>query len=454
MYQNAALQALATIKNRAAYGVLKDILLQNPAIFDNSFEYQSLFRSIGDSMALAASLYPDLLQLTAFDDYKQPVINLLTKLVDSNYVKAETYAGQFSKLFFDAQVQTKKLQLSAERELVRSQAEQDRTDIFNTAGANNPVNNLLGSYLSLLAPFYDQNPQVAKFFTRLLQSSDIQARMLTALALAKIDKQVPDSTWNLIAASDQYRFVLYERLDKMKKLQLFPAAYKNQEAISRSMMVNSRGFMRASEIQPMGRKYVETKKAKGYVYLFKYRLQKQGDWLIGMAGVQPLDSTQISLDRSIVNMNNKKLLTNGTEQEQYDKMVKQLVISKRKSAATFYTQQTIFDSKTWDYNPFTLLSSLCLAASLAFTPFNHSCFSTLNTMLSRRSLLLYLGIWLRNTPSTTQPMLFMAAILLALLLSARNSTLSIPMVSKANCSNRYLQCLFRPVPWNFFPYQV
>jgi uncharacterized protein YbaP (TraB family) len=343
MYQNAALQALATIKTKPAYAVLKDILLQNPAIFDNNFEYQTLFRSIGDSMALAASLYPDLLQLTAFDDYKQPVISLLTRLVDSNYVKPETYAGQFSKLFFDAQVQTKKLQLSAERELVRSQSEQDRTDIFNTAGANNPVNNLLGGYLSLLVPFYDQNPQVAKFFTRLLQSSDIQARMLTALALAKIDKKVPDSTWSLIAASDQYRLVLYERLDKMKKLQLFPAAYKNQEAISKSIMVNSRGFMRASEIQPMGRKYVETKKNKGYVYLFKYRLQKQGDWLIGIAGVQPTDSTEISLDRSIVNMNNKKLLTNGTEQEQYDKMVKQLVISKRKSAATFYTQQTIFE---------------------------------------------------------------------------------------------------------------
>ncbi|MBV9986998.1 MAG: TraB/GumN family protein [Chitinophagaceae bacterium] len=343
MYQNAAVLAMAAIKNPAAYTALKEILVQNPPIFDNSFEYQSLFRNLGDSLQLAAGLYPDILQLTVFDDYKQPVIGLLTKLVDSSHISPDAYSSHFNKLFFDAQVQTKKLQLSSERELVRSQADQERVDIFNNAGTNTPVTNLLGGYISLLAPYYDKNPQVAKFFTRLLQSSDVQARMLTALALARINKPVPDSIWNLVAANDQYRLPLYERLEKMKKLQFFPTAYRNQEAMSRSVMVNSRAFFRAAEIQSMGKRYVETKKGNGYVYLFKYRLQKQGDWLIGLAGIQPSDTAQVNTDRSMVNMNNRKLLTNGTEQEQYDKLVRQLVLGRRKSAAVFYTQQNMFD---------------------------------------------------------------------------------------------------------------
>ena len=45
-------------------------------------------------------------------------------------------------------------------------------------------------------------------------------------------------------------------------------------------------------------------------------------------------------------------------------------------------------------------------------------------------------------------------LLLSLLLSALSSNRSIPTCSNPNESNRNLQCLFNPVPWNFFPYQV
>ncbi len=344
IYQNAALLALANARTRRSYNVIKDILVQSPAIFDNAFEYQSLFRALGDSLKLAAGLYPDLLQLIAFDDYKQPVISLLTKLVDSNYVGRDVYASQFSKIFFDAQIQARKLQTMTEREMIRTQAEQDRgPDIFNNNPQNTTSNNLLNGYLTLLMPFHDQNPQVAKFFSKVLQSGDPQAKMTAALLFLKFAKNVPDTLLDFIAANDLYRTVLYERLDKMKQLSVFPVKYKTQEAMSRSLMVTARSYFRTVEIQPLGKKYVETKKNKGYLYYFKYRLQKQGDWLIGISGIQPANLDEVNLDRSLINMNNRKLVTNGTEQEQLDKLAKQMVMARRRSAAMFYTQQSMFD---------------------------------------------------------------------------------------------------------------
>jgi uncharacterized protein YbaP (TraB family) len=340
IYQNAALQALALTKTRRSYEVLKDILVQNPPIFDNSFEYQSLLRNIGDSLPLAAGLYPEILQLTAFDDYKQPVIGLLTKLVDSNYVQGDAYASYFSKLFFDAQVQARKLQTMTEREIIRNQADQEYNQpAFNNpqpAIGNNVSNSLLGNYLSLLMPFYDKNPQVNKFFTKILQSGDVQARMMVAVLFIKNKQPIPDTLLSYIAANDQYRSVLYERLEKLQQEQLFPLKYKTQEAISRSLLVNNRNYFRAVEIVPMGNQFVRTKKTSGYIYFFKFRVQKQGDWLMGLSGIQPAGIDSVNLDRSIMSMDTRKLVSNGSEREQYEKIARQMLLTKRKSAAGFY----------------------------------------------------------------------------------------------------------------------
>ena len=342
IYQNAAIQALAQSRNKYAYDALKDILAQNPPIFDNTFEYQMLFRNLGDSLSLAAGLYPDLLQLIAFDDYKQPVIGLLAKLVDSNYIQGDSYAAQFPKLFFDAQVQARKLQSITERELLRNQAEQETNPLaYNNAQANigNSANMLLGNYLTLMMPFYEKNAQVNKFFTKLLQNGDVQAKMLVAIQFIKNHQPVPDTLLNYIASNDQYRSVLYDRLEKLQQLSLFPVAYKTQEAMSRSLMVNNRNYFRAVDIKTVGSQFVRTKRTSGYVYFFKFQVQKQGDWLMGISGIQPAEKDSVNLDRSIIVMDMRKLVTNGTEPEQFEKIVRQTVISKRKSAAAFYTGQ-------------------------------------------------------------------------------------------------------------------
>lgn len=339
MYQNAALRAIASIKTKAAYDTLKKILADNPPVFDNTYEYAVLFREIDDSLALAAHLYPDILSLVAFDDYKQPMIQLLAKLVDSNYVQADTYKSQFPKFFFDLQVQAKKLQAQNERELLRSQTDNDRMENYTgNAIPGNIFNTPINQYLVLLMPFYDENPQVAKIFDRLLQGKDIAVRMNIALLMVRHKKPVPDSIWRSIAADDQYRVSLYEKLEKSGNLSLFPSSFKTQEAISRSLATsNNRSYTRITEIQPMGKQWVQVKNNSGYVYFFKYRIQKQqDDWLMAVSGIQPSDTTQVSLNRSLLNYGNRKLLTNSVEQEQYEKLTRQLVMEKRPSAAGFF----------------------------------------------------------------------------------------------------------------------
>src|SRR6185437_3182402 len=95
-----------------------------------------------------------------------------------------------------------------------------------------------------------------------------------------------------------------------------------------------------------------------------------------------------------------------------------------------------------------------LLKRFSLTPPNHSSFKMLKTILSLLFPSSRVGIFLRRIPSTSHPSDFIAAMLRSLLLSALNSNRSNPIFSKAKVNNRYLECLFNPVPWNLVPYQV
>ena len=88
-----------------------------------------------------------------------------------------------------------------------------------------------------------------------------------------------------------------------------------------------------------------------------------------------------------------------------------------------------------------------LFQSISFTELNHSSLRILRTIESRRPPS-RLGMLLRSTPSTLQPILFIAAMLLALLLSARTQRVPYEDLQNAKDSKRYLQCLLRPDPGN------
>ncbi len=87
---------------------------------------------------------------------------------------------------------------------------------------------------------------------------------------------------------------------------------------------------------PTGKQYVENKDTKGYVYFFKYKLQKKGDWLMGIAGIQPKESGKVNSNKTLISVTNKKIKTDESEQKQFERKTQQLLLGKRKSAAQFY----------------------------------------------------------------------------------------------------------------------
>jgi len=356
-FENASLLALARTKSKQSYAALKDILLQKPIVLQNATEYTELFKKMRDSLELTKNLFPDLLQLTTIDDYKTPVMETLQILVDSNYLKADDYATYFTKIFFDAQIQLKKMQHKDERETERlkqadSEDEGNKTIVPQQVIINNNLQNIDGTankiimYADLLMPFYDKNPSVPRFFDQVLQSTDYPTLIAVTALMVKNNKAVKDTVLHFIASNDKYRASLYNKLNAINKVNVFPAKYKDQELMARSVMLSTKAYPKFSDIQLVGKKKVSLKMEKGNVYMFKYKIPNSSDWLIGISGVQPENINEINGSKYLVNMTDKKFKTSESELSQCEEKLRQMILSKRKSAVQFFMNQSVFLQST------------------------------------------------------------------------------------------------------------
>jgi uncharacterized protein YbaP (TraB family) len=339
--QNAVLKALAHHKTRAAYDLLKRLIVQDPPVFDNASDYNYLFQDLGDSLALARTLFPDLLQLASVDDYKENVQGLLAGLVDSGYLKGANYEPSFPQIYFDAKIQWKKQEARDEKKLQKK--EDDNGDENQENEAEDNSTNDLDDYAILLAPFYDKNPTIPHFFDKMLQSKDAMLRLNTAILLLRQGRTVADSIIRTLAAADPYRSTLYQQLLSIHKEDLFPRQYKNQVDIARSLLAASHGSTGLADIQLATSRKVQFKEWSGTVYCFKYKTGKDDDWQIGLSGIQPTNQKEVNTTNDFVSLTGKKLKPNIAAGPQFDEQLKKMLFSKRKSAAGFYLDKNYYD---------------------------------------------------------------------------------------------------------------
>ncbi|MEO6539491.1 MAG: hypothetical protein ABIN74_00815, partial [Ferruginibacter sp.] len=348
LFQNEVFKALARHKTKASFSLFKELILQEPPVFSDSYEYNSLFRNLADSLLLAKDLFPELLQLSTLGDYKDNVLSLLVTLVDSGFIKAPDYQDYFTQIYFDAKVELKRQQVKdekiMEKELLKE--EDEKTSLFENYGRYDKSN--LDDYSVLLIPFYEKNKGVQLFFERLLRSREPEVRLTAAVLLLRNKLPVADSFLLNLAADDRYRSQLYTKLEKAKRLDKFPLKYKNQQDMARSFLVADKNYNRIDSIV-----FIKTQPAayldkKGVVYYFKYRVKKEDDWKIGISGLQPEDPKSIFADDKLTSMTDKKIKAGEPLDDQLQNQLKKILFSFHKSGKDFYGYSGTYKAVT-DY---------------------------------------------------------------------------------------------------------
>lgn len=352
-FQNEVVTALARLQTKKSYALLKTFIMQDPPVFDDAASYSSFFEFFEDSLPLTKTLFPDILQLVTIQDYKAPVTNLLRTMVDSGQVAAADYEDYYNKLYFDAKIEWKKQQNSDEKLLEKENKTNDDEDDNSNSyrGYNYRPRGIRTSYVSddsprgdigindysvLLSPFYDTHPAIPKFFDKQLQSKDLSVRLDAAILLIRNNKKIADSILTQVAAKDKYRAVLLKRLEEIKHTELFPARYRNQDSVARAILLNDKSEDKFFAIVPAGKQLVTVNNEKGYVYFYKYKVNKDDEWHIGLSGIQPVDTTKVSSNDKLAKMTDKKFKPGVPEQEQFNDQLTRLLFQQHNSAQNFF----------------------------------------------------------------------------------------------------------------------
>ncbi len=332
-FQNRVLQALAKLRTAKSYALLKELLLLDPPVFESDYEYNTFFSDLEDSLPLTRMLFPEILQLSSIEDYKDNVNSLLASMIRRDLITARDFESYYTNIYFDARIELKKLQSRDEK---RMESENNRDEGEKANYTESSSNAELEELSVLLMPFYDLKPPAKKFFDQLLLSRDPLVQMNAAILLLKNNKTVPTSVLNSLASSDKYRSRFYRDLEKAGIADKFPAAYKNQQDIARSMIVSAK-TADFDSIAFIKKQLVTVKDKRGYVYFFKYRLKKDNDWKIALSGLQPDTPSLVNADQSLMRITDKKLKTDEPLDDQLNTQLKRALFSMRKSSRNFYT---------------------------------------------------------------------------------------------------------------------
>jgi len=348
-FQDAALEAMVRFHDKEAYALVKTWLVQTPPVFETASQLRGLFEHIGEDTTLALSLFPDVLQLIAVEGYKSPILQLMAEMADSSRLPKTAYEGYFTGLFSDAQILLKKQQLTEQKsdDDEESPAQprvsligfdpppmEELQDMDLRPGARSSALRL-DEYAQWLAQFYDR-PAVARWYSQLLQIKSLSVRHAVALVLIRNNRPVPDSVLHVLAADNWHRARLYSDLVQAGKEDLFPAEFRNQEAMARSVLFDRRAEGREAEIQLVGKQHVVTQYATGYVYFFKYKVKGQEGWMMGISGVQPENGKEVNTNSYLAEWTGLPLNGGVPELQQFQNKLPQWVLQRRASAARFY----------------------------------------------------------------------------------------------------------------------
>jgi hypothetical protein len=373
--QHAILNTLARQQTKASFTAFKNAMLQEPPIVEESgsayryggrsvamtfsgFSGRGYFRGreidrgswyyLYDTLALTKTIFPDILQLMVVDDYEEQIMQLLTRMVDSGYLKAADYESYFSKIYLDGKQLLKKQVASEDKEKIEKAGKKNQRRSMLLLGLSDDDdeeqemdegNENLEQYAALLLPFRDKNPGVKSFFEQLMKTGDRRLLYNAFIMLLHNKQPIPDSLFMKYAKLDKYRSELYEDLEELKMIDKFPAQYKNQLDITRSLLLNESGrYARLDTLVYLDKLPVTYKKKKGWVYFYKYkRMRDDANWYVATVGMQPEKIEEIDIDNDdFTDRDERKLENDKPVREQLEKMTKEMLAAKRKSARSFY----------------------------------------------------------------------------------------------------------------------
>lgn len=336
--QFAALKGLANIGTKQSYKVMTNLLINNPPIASSSSSISHLFNYFDDSLKLSRKIYPKVWDLMLYDKYRDPIYDLSVTMLDSNHIKGKSYKKMRPLILREAK------SLVQKKSSYESSMKLSGRDYYYKSGERVNYNTFIidqfsvTKYMKLLAPFYENDKSVRRFFDKIFQSDNNRKRFIASVVLMQNNLNVPDSVIEVLSTSETYQYPLYRELITLKKLSLFDGSTVSHEKMAKSILYAGSSAIDEEEDSINYVKSVQFKESEneGKLYFYKSESSYGSKWYIHYAGIMSADTTKINskidfdfIDRKITVYNEKDI------DEEINKIVAELYLRNRKRAKKY-----------------------------------------------------------------------------------------------------------------------
>ncbi|NNC83682.1 MAG: TraB/GumN family protein [Flavobacteriales bacterium] len=179
-YQVEILTTLLKTREEEAIARVREILTEEAPIGVSVGFTSELFSALKDSLEIYSDLYPELLELLEYDEYKEPVLLTLKMMLDSAVIDTSHYTDRYDYLLRQSKLAFRRLSSTdfTYTDLTEQNSWKSSMDLFD--------------YLSLLRPF-THLPEVEHHFEDVGTSSRPEIRKAFAHFLTHYGESVSDS---------------------------------------------------------------------------------------------------------------------------------------------------------------------------------------------------------------------------------------------------------------------
>jgi len=286
LFQIAILKALGSQKSKPAADLFKELILYEVPLSKIS-EINPIFFEFKDSLDLAQYLFPEILELSALDEYQETIYQLAARLKDEGLLKPSDYKEKLKEIKWEARNTLKRVLASQEGEEDNEYGNYLSDDYLFGAFYYKPneynrkfYNDKLSVFNSLLNPYAD-DPRVKTYFEKQKKLSDIDQIVAIKSMDIVLKKPLEEKYKIQLCNANKARKSLYE-LSKRFELNL------DKDCLTQEKLAESILFKNAQpkdSVSLVTTKKVTVKGREGVVYFFKSLNSYNDQWQVSYYGL-------------------------------------------------------------------------------------------------------------------------------------------------------------------------
>lgn len=292
-YQLGSLEALSNMEKLESKKVLGELLINYPTIPSEESEMSRVYRSLFDSLETAKVLFPDIMELGTFPEYRENNLNLLAKLIHTKKLKPRAIKKYKRQLISEAQIELKRQFASEEG------GDDDKNVSWNIRNKMTRINYSLVDYAAIIAPWYEKDDKVKKFFSDVFRLKNKKTLIRIACVMLESSVPVDDAKWSELSADPKTSSLLLADLENRDLEKYFADEYRDPDKMSFSQLVTEYDFDNDStDIEFIEKVFIDSKDAPGYYYFYRGKrknyYEDEYNWAIYCNGPQPAEGEGVN----------------------------------------------------------------------------------------------------------------------------------------------------------------